>query len=712
MLRPVFSLALILVLFLSGCSQLPGFAAPTATPTFIPTPVPTPEKFSITGRVVDMDGNPIWGASVISQGSNTASDPDGWFDLPSENNPEWITVKSDGYISRTRAGAPGFPVLFRLTPDDGKTIVIHFGGDTMFGRRFFDPNEDDNTSDGLLSTSPDVESHFKLLEPVKPLLENADFTVLNFETTLSEQPYFPLKEPRPLRFHATAEYVYASHPNSVMALKQAGVDILSIGNNHNYDMFEEGLNTSLSTLDQAGMLHFGAGTHEANAWAPAIISSKGQTIAFMGCTTVSLPSISVTKTDVRYVALDALKKGGAAYCSDARIHSEIIKVKPQVDMVVFMIHGGKEYQRTPTDRIRRLTQVAREAGAALVINHHPHVVGGFSAGDQSLIAWTIGNFLFDQTVWPSFETYMLAVYVREGKVIRAYAEPLIIDGYLPHGLTGELADYVARGAAGREPGPFIVESGAMEVDFDGHAIQKTYTQTMNSSPDSGQIIPVPPSQWISDFKGTGKLLLGRDLLWIGGFENDEIDATSRVAPLWDLISGDVQIGKDYAYEGETGIRLTRGGSNIKAVVTTNLHRLRVDPGIELSVIGMIRASHGATAFLQISWYPDTLGPSFLQTDKPIVVESFDRWQSFHFDTNVPAGAVAVQVFLRLTPPVEGTVTADFDNIRVIEWARPGAQFSPLYNYALLNGSGDLTFSQEILPGAEQWFTIPSSNSTP
>ena len=177
MLRPVFSLALILVLFLSGCSQLPGFAAPTATPTFIPTPVPTPEKFSITGRVVDMDGNPIWGASVISQGSNTASDPDGWFDLPSENNPEWITVKSDGYISRTRAGAPGLPVLFRLTPDDGKTIVIHFGGDTMFGRRFFDPNEDDNTSDGLLSTSPDVESHFKLLEPVKPLLENADFTV-------------------------------------------------------------------------------------------------------------------------------------------------------------------------------------------------------------------------------------------------------------------------------------------------------------------------------------------------------------------------------------------------------------------------------------------------------------------------------------------------------------------------------------------------------
>ncbi len=711
MTRSAFSLLLILTFFLSSCSHSPG-TIPTATPTFTPTLVPTPQKFSITGRVVDMDGNPIQGASIASQNNNTTSNHDGWFDLPSESTPQWITAKTDGFISRTRAAASGIPVLFRLTPDDGKTVVIHFAGDTMFGRRFYDPNEDDDTSDGLLSLNPDVEAHLKLLAPVKPLLENADFTVVNFETTLSHQPHFRIRDPRPVAFHSTAEYVYASHTNSVMALKQAGVDIVDIGNNHNYDLLEEGLGTSLTTLDQVGMLHFGAGTNEAGAWAPVIISSKGQTIAFMGCTTVSLPSASVTKTDVRYVALDALKKGGAAYCSDARIHSEIVKVKPQVDMVVFMIHGGKEYQRTPTDRIRRLTQVAREAGATLVINHHPHVVGGFSARDQSLIAWTIGNFLFDQTVWPSFETYMLAVYVREGKVIRAYVEPLIIDGYLPHGLTDELADYVVRGAAGRESGPFIVESGAMEIDLEGRAIQSTYIQTMEGGPETpelGQIIPIPQAQWISDFKGTGKLLLGRDLLWIGGFENDEVDAASRMAPLWDLESGDVQVGQDYAYEGETGIRLTRGGSNIQDVVTTNVHRLRVGPGVKLSVTGMMRASQGTTAVVQISWYPDTLGPSFLQMTEPIVVESHNQWQAFRFDVQSPANAVAVQVFLRLTPPAQGTSTADFDNLRVIEWADAKAPYSPLYNYALLTGSGELSFTQQVLPGAEQWFTSPLTN---
>jgi hypothetical protein len=699
--RLMLSHVLILSILVTGCSP----QQPLPTVTAIPTPTPVPKTYNFIGRVIDMEGNPIQNANVTSQNSNTTSDNEGWFDFPAEDSsPQWLTVKTEGFISRTRAAAPNIPVLFRLTPDDGKTIVIHFGGDTMFGRRFFDPNEDDHTDDGLLPLDPTVEDHMRLLAPIKPLLENADFTVLNFETTLSDQPYFPRLGPRPETFHATAEYVYASYPNSVMALKQSGVDIVDIGNNHNYDMFEAGLNTSLTTLDEAGMLRFGAGTNEANAWSPAIITSKGQTIAFMGCTTVSLPSASVTKTDVRYVALDALKKGGAAYCSDARIHSEIIKVKSQVDMVVFMIHGGKEYQRTPTDRIRRLTQVAREAGATLVINHHPHVVGGFVAGDQSLVAWTIGNFLFDQTVWPSFEAYMLAVYLRDGKVVRAYVEPLIIDGYLPHGLIDELADYVVREAAGREPGPFIIESGAMEVDLDGHAIQKTYTRTMDSISEAGQIIAVPQSQWISDFKGTGNLLLGRDLLWIGGFENDEVDAASRIAPLWDLELGDVQTGQDYAYEGETGVRLTRGGSNIKDVVTTNLHRIRVSPETNLSVTGMVRASQGTTPHIQISWYEDTIGPSFLQTTEPITVESRDPWQPFRFDTRVPSNAVAVQVFLQLTPSVEGTSTADFDNIRIIEWADAGAPYSPLYNYALLIGSGELTFMQQILPGAEQWFT--------
>lgn len=710
------SSSLILVVFLSGCLSLPGqnqTPSPIESPqpffNLIPRPAPQQQQEvsqDLVGRVIDMDGNPIQGATLESLKNTTISDKAGWFRFPSQELPQWIKVTAPGFISRTRAAAPGTPVLFRLTPDDGKTIVIHFAGDTMFGRRFFDPNEDDYTADGLLPLEPTVDDHMRLLAPVKPLLENADFTVVNLETTLNDPAFFPKAIPRPAIFHPTTGYVYASHPNSAIALRQSGVDIVDMGNNHTYDLLEAGLNNSLSILDQAALLHFGAGTSEANAWAPVIFSSKGQTIALLGCTTLRIPLKTPIANDIPYVASDVLRKGGAAYCAESRLRSEIIKAKKQANIVIVMIHGGTEYDPVPTNKITYLTEIARQAGATLVINHQPHVIGGFSLRDQSLIAWTMGSFLSDQTIWPALKSYMLAVYLREGKVVRAYIEPLMIDGFVPHGVTDPLAEDVVRDAAGLKPGPFIMESGAMEVDLDGHALQNTYTESMDGGSAPGEIIAIPQSQWISDFKGTGKLLLGHDLLWVGGFENNEIDSASHGATLWDLESGNIRIGRDYAYEGETGIRLTRDANDINDAVTTNLHRVWVDRYPNLSITGMVRLNQGVVSQIQLSWYSTTSGPSFLKDVQLIEVQSYGNWQPFRLDVHIPSKAAALGLYLRLKPPDKGTVTADFDNIRIIEWANPSAQFSSLYNYALLTGSGDLTFAQDILPGAEDWLASP------
>jgi hypothetical protein len=232
---------------------------------------------------------------------------------------------------------------------------------------------------------------------------------------------------------------------------------------------------------------------------------------------------------------------------------------------------------------------------------------------------------------------------------------------------------------------------------------------MDGGSDPGKIISVPQAQWISDFQGKGKLLLGRDLLWVGSFENEEVDSASYGAPLWDLKLGNIRVGQDYAYEGKTGIRLTRGASKTIDAVTTNLHRVLVDPISNLSITGMIRLHQGGTALAQLSWYQGAVGPSFLKDTRPIEVLADDTWHPFRIDVRVPPKAVALGVYLRLTPPNLGTVTVDFDNIRIIEWANPNAQFSPLYNYVLLRGAGELTFAQEILPGAEKWLTNSQDN---
>ena len=705
MTRTAFTRLCILVTFLSGCSYLPGAAVPTATPTL----TPPPPKVSFTGRVLDMNGNPIRGASLASENSSATSDADGWFELASESSsPQWITVKSDGFIARTRAAAPGIPVLFRLTPDDGKTIVIQFGGDTMFGRRFFDPNEDGDTSDGLLPSDPDSEAHLKLLAPIQPLLGKADLTVVNLESPLTDQPFLSPRDPRPTSYHSTKDYVFSSDTSVVKALKEVGIDAVDLGNNHLYDILESGLQSTISALDQGGMHHFGGGNDEASAWAPLVLDVKDQKIAFIGCTTIWQPIPPRSTNDVSYVASDALKKGGAAFCKDEKLRSTVLQAKQEANIVVVMIHGGYEYVGEPSNNIMRLTATARDAGATLVINHHPHVVGGFLWDEQSLVAWSMGNFIFDQTVWPTFESYLLTVYLQDGKIIRAYVDPLMIKEYIPHGITGDLADHVIRKATSLD-GPFIMEGGTMELDLGQRAIRTIAKQSLDGGPEPGRIIAIPQSQWISDFKGNGHLLLGRDLLWIGGFENGEVDSLSHGAPLWDLTKDSVQVGKDYAYEGRAGIRMTRSGSNLNDAVTSHLHRILVNPGTKLSVTSMIRASPGALVLLQISWYPDSLGPSSLQTTEPMTVESNDQWHSFRFDTVVPEDAVAVQIFLRLIPPAQGIVTADFDNIRVIEWAQTDATSGLMYDHALLTGAGELTFDQKVLPGADQWITAPYSD---
>jgi poly-gamma-glutamate synthesis protein (capsule biosynthesis protein) len=701
MTRSAFTLFLILTFFLSGCSYLPERPLPTATHP----PDPTPQRISFIGRVIDMEGNPIQGARVTTQNRETTSRADGWFDLPGENIPQWVMVRSDGFISRTRAAAPGVPTLFRLTPDDGKTLVIQFGGDTMFGRRFFDPNEDGDATDGLLPPDPDVEAHLNLLTSVKPLLGNADLTVLNLESPLTDEPYFSARDPRPTVYHTTKDYVFSSDTSAVKALKVMGVDIVDIGNNHLYDLLEEGLQSTLATLEWEGMDYFGGGVDEESAWAPSVVDAKDQKVAFIGCTTIGQPIPPVTNHDISYVASDALKKGGAALCDEVRLASAIARARQGVNAVVVMIHGGFEYDRAPSSNVARLTATARAAGATLVINHHSHVVGGFSWEQGSLVAWSMGNFIFDQDVWSTFESYILTVYLREGRVIRAFVDPLVIEGYVPRGLTGGQADHVIRLSASNS-GPFVIENSVMEVDVDQRALQNVYTRSVDGENEAGQIIALPPSQWISGFNGTGALLLGRDLLWIGGFDNDAVGGVSHEAPLWDATKDSTQVGEDYAYEGKTGIRLTRSASNLNDAVTSHIHRLQVNPGANISITGMARASQGAAVLMQVSWYSDNLGPSFLQTTEAVPVQSDSQWRSFRLDAQVPPDAIAVSVFLRLSPPAQGAVTADFDNLRIIEWAPQNSTFSPFYDYALLTGSGELTFTQQVLPGAEQWFTAP------
>jgi poly-gamma-glutamate synthesis protein (capsule biosynthesis protein) len=654
------------------------------------------------GKVINLDGEAIAGAIVWTNDQQVTTDNEGNFSLPASENAGWISVQHPDYLSRTRAAAQEVPVLFRLTPDDGKTISIHFVGDTMFGRRFYDPNEDGDVSDGLLPIDAGANEHLALLSHVKPLLENADLTIINLETALTEDPYVDPTSPRPDRFHPTKEYIFASDTSSAIALKQAGVDIIDIANNHLYDLLDSGVAETIDALEKAnfseGSGYFGAGLTESQAWQPAVVELNGQTVAVMGCTSITYPFIDgvTDKTAISYIASDTEEKGGAARCEEARIRTEVSAAVAKYGTVIFMVHGGSEYERAATDFVVRMTNAARQAGATLIVNHQPHVVGGFDWDGKSLVAWTLGNFMFDQTIWATFEAYVFAVHLRDGKVVNAYTEPLMIEEFQPKGVTQDMAAFVARRAAGREPGPFVVENGAMNIDVGKTAKRYSLTVPIYSANDA--VYQLADGWWVSDVSNWDDLRLGQDILWVGSFEDQDIDLQAQEGALWDIDQANKFIGSEYAYSGVLGARIQNGARGESDIVLAPIHRLPAVSGTSLTILGKIRSTPKASLIFQMSWYPDTRGGSDTQTRIPIKVQAPNVWETFRFDVIVPENTVAMGLFLKLSPPVDGLVNADFDDIRIIEWEPNQPTQTRLYNYFQLTAGDAVTVSKDVLPG--------------
>jgi hypothetical protein len=223
---------------------------------------------------------------------------------------------------------------------------------------------------------------------------------------------------------------------------------------------------------------------------------------------------------------------------------------------------------------------------------------------------------------------------------------------------------------------------------------------IDGGPEDGTIFHLDRNWWVSDFSGSNDIQLGRDLLWVGSFEDEDVDEQQLEAALWELEGPDKQMGSAYAYAGNAGVQLRRGVHNGDDAVLTPIHRILVEPGSELSVIGMARSIANATLKLQLSWYADTEGPSTTRTIEPIIFQADNVWQPFRFDVPVPANAVAVGLFFRLQPPLKGVTAVDLDNIRVIDWAASGSRFSPLYDHILVVGRGEITVSKDLLPDRE------------
>lgn len=188
-----------------------------------------------------------------------------------------------------------------------------------------------------------------------------------------------------------SKYSFRFEPvGTVHALSFAGFDVVSIANNHIWDWGRQALTDTVQHLNPAGIGHVGAGRNEAEANAPFIAQLNTTRIAFLGYTTLYPRSLEAGED---YPGVSAYRASSTA--------QQISELKGSgADIIVVSFHWGDEYATSSNQTQQEIARGLIDAGADLVIGHHPHVVQEVEKYKDGWIIYSLGNFVFDQFFSP------------------------------------------------------------------------------------------------------------------------------------------------------------------------------------------------------------------------------------------------------------------------------------------------------------------------
>jgi poly-gamma-glutamate synthesis protein (capsule biosynthesis protein) len=214
-----------------------------------------------------------------------------------------------------------------------------------------------------------------LADDVGDLFGRCDLVVGNLEFTLPGDGSHVASEPRLI---ATAA--------QIAAVKSASFDIVSLANNHTFDCFDAGFQNTARAVEDAGILHFGAGMNVDQAKAAVVVERNSVRLAFVGAVDAS--------SGMSQFAADG--KSGVAPLDIDQLVEQIAQLRSQVDHVVVAVHWGQERFYLPSPVHVKQAHRLVDAGASIVLGHHPHVVQGFEVYQGAPIIYSLGNFLADE----------------------------------------------------------------------------------------------------------------------------------------------------------------------------------------------------------------------------------------------------------------------------------------------------------------------------
>jgi poly-gamma-glutamate synthesis protein (capsule biosynthesis protein) len=276
--------------------------------------------------------------------------------------------------------------------------------------------------------------------PIASVLRSADFTALNLETAVTERG-----TPQPKNYH------FRTTPLAFTALRDAGVDLVTMANNHALDYGPVGLADTLAAAKTARFPYVGIGTSAAAAWAPYVTTIKGTKIAIVGVSQVAELASSWVATSTRAGEANAIDLSGtlAAVRAARRLASTVI---------VFM-HWGTEGDACPDQAQLSLAPELAAAGASIIIGAHAHMLQGSGWLGHTFVAYGMGNFLWWERSW-STSTGILELTLHPHSPLTARFIPAVVSStgqpVVDHGAAAQRAAayYASLGAcAGLTPQP-------------------------------------------------------------------------------------------------------------------------------------------------------------------------------------------------------------------------------------------------------------------
>lgn len=597
---------------------------------------------SVDLLVVDESGAPVAGAelSIADVTATTNSAGEARFDLP---RPGLGMVRADGFLDE--------PLPLGLNATDGTIdltlldaagrFVVHSTGDVMLGRRYEAPTE----GDPLIDPDDDGSSAEAVVSDVAEALSAADLVTTNLETVVADLPdedAYPGKrwllqtppaalaafDPLGVDVVGTAnnhqrDWMEAGIERSLAALDAHGLDHVgsgltaadaavpitvdvdgvrvaqlaytSVDGDYVNDQYPSDDDVAPASIAEEDRFKWEARTWGAPAYGiPEADRRIGGAWAVVKAIIDELPEAdqatlwtSVTATWPELQDWVARRGHGGGHLWTNAAPTEIAAARADADLVIVQLHMGFQFASAPGEAVVSAAREAVDAGADLVVCHHPHVLQGFEIYNGHLIAYSMGNFLFDQDFLSTFRSSWLRTIWEGTTLVEARVIPTMLDGYRPVPVVDRLATDVGRtlweaslldatairGAdlgvrsvaqsSGRGSIGMVEEHGTFRITETLPATQTTQF-TLTATDDTAVRLPGLVRRRVTD-SPPDDLWVGRSLSGYGSFEDDDGDGMVDETQAWTWTSFDIALDTARPLSGNQSLSLYRGSWNSERV---------------------------------------------------------------------------------------------------------------------------------------------------